>query len=48
MLKYISLLLICFIIGCIAKPPIEIPPKNPNDPTKLPSGVNKNVLIIGI
>lgn len=30
-----------------AKPPVVIPPKNPNDPVRLPPGVNKNVLIIG-
>ena len=30
-----------------SKPPINIPPRNPNDPVKLSNGVNKSVLIIG-
>ena len=29
------------------KPPIIIPPQNPNDPVTLPKGVTKSVLIIG-
>lgn len=33
---------------CLAKPPVTIDPKNPNDPPRLANGVEKKVLIIGI
>ncbi len=29
------------------KPPVFIPPKNPNDPENLPSNVTKKALVIG-
>ena len=38
---------IIWIHICFCKPPMVIPPQNPNDPINLPKGVTKNVLIIG-
>ena len=35
------------LLCCLAKPPMDILPKNPNDPISLPDGVQKKVLIIG-
>lgn len=46
-LKYALSLLLVYSICCLAKPAVEIPPKNPNDPARLPSGIKKSVLIIG-
>lgn len=48
-MKYIQIILALLTWQlCSSKPPIEIPPKNPNDPPKLPDGVAaKKVLIIG-
>jgi hypothetical protein len=55
MFKKVRILLsICIffvlVVGCLSKPkpPVEIPPKNPNDPLALAPGVTKKVLIIGI
>ena len=41
------MLFVAVIQPCFCKPPIIIPPKNPNDPAVLPAGVTKNVLVIG-
>lgn len=40
-------LLLAVICGCFARAPTPIPPKNPNDPDRLPDGVNKKVLVVG-
>lgn len=36
-----------FINTCAAKSSVKIDPKNPNDPSTLPAGTTKNVLIVG-
>lgn len=40
-------LVVCLTGSSFAKPPVHIPPKNPNDPVRLPPGTQKSVLIIG-
>ena len=32
----------------LCKPPIVIPPQNPNDPLTLATGTSRNVLVIGL
>jgi hypothetical protein len=48
-MKKIFLNILCLLLICnaLAKPPIEILPKNPNDPIALPADADKKVLIIG-
>lgn len=35
------------VVCCLARDPTPIPPKNPNDPERLPQGVTKKALVIG-
>ena len=39
--------LIFIIQVCWCRPPINIPPVNPDDPPVLPAGLTRNVLVIG-
>jgi hypothetical protein len=42
------ILFFILITSCAnAKPPVVIEPKNPKDPQTLPTGLTKNVLVIG-
>lgn len=43
-----AVLSLTIVLGCLARDPTPIPPKNPNDPLVLPAGVTKKVLVVGM